>query len=142
MPRTETSLDGSIKCLGTVADSFPIANGVQSNDISLKTKLSVYQAAVIPTLLYGCETWTCYMKHIKKLERFHIRHLKFEGIESFENLRVSNAYLKRTMRKERRINSTSLSAVTPTKADHVCALCNKAFVSLSVLKSHKTKMPK
>ena len=49
----------------------------QSNDISLKTQLSAYQAAVISTLLYGCGTWTCYRKHIKKLERFHTRHLKF-----------------------------------------------------------------
>ena len=31
---------------------------------------------VISTLLYGCETWTCYRKNIKKLERFHQTRLR------------------------------------------------------------------
>ena len=35
--------------------------------ISIKTKLSVYRAVVLPSLLYGCETWTCYRRHTKKL---------------------------------------------------------------------------
>ena len=48
-----------------------------TSNISLKTKISVFQAVVISTLLYGCETWTCYRKHIKLLERFQIKHLKF-----------------------------------------------------------------
>ena len=33
--------------------------------ISIKTKLSVYRAVVLPSLLYGCETWTCYRRHTK-----------------------------------------------------------------------------
>ena len=40
--------------------------------ISIKTKLSVYQAVVLPSLLYGCETWTCYRQHTKKLDQFHL----------------------------------------------------------------------
>ena len=31
--------------------------------ISIKTKLSIYQAVVLPSLLYGCKTWTCYRRH-------------------------------------------------------------------------------
>ena len=43
--------------------------------ISIKTKLRVYRAVVLPSLLYGCETWTCYRRHIKKLDQFHLRCL-------------------------------------------------------------------
>ena len=44
--------------------------------ISIKTKLSVYRAVVLPSLLYGCETWTCYRRHTKKLDWFHLRCLR------------------------------------------------------------------
>ena len=44
--------------------------------ISIKTKLSVYRAVVLPSLLYGCETWTCYRRHTKKLDQFHLRCLR------------------------------------------------------------------
>ena len=30
---------------------------------------------VLPSLLYACETWTLYRRHIKKLELFHMRAL-------------------------------------------------------------------
>ena len=40
--------------------------------ISIKTKLSVYRAVVLPSLLYGRETWTCYRWHTKKLDQFHL----------------------------------------------------------------------
>ena len=35
------------------------------------TKLKVYRAIVLPTLLYACETWTVYQRHAKRLNRFH-----------------------------------------------------------------------
>ena len=44
--------------------------------IKLSTKLKVYKAAVLPTLLYACETWTVYERHAKKLNRFHINCLR------------------------------------------------------------------
>ena len=31
----------------------------------------VYKAIVLPTLLYACETWTSYKRHLQLLERFH-----------------------------------------------------------------------
>ena len=31
----------------------------------LDTKLKVYQAVLLPTLLYACETWTVYQRHAK-----------------------------------------------------------------------------
>ena len=36
--------------------------------IRLSTKLKVYNAVVLPSFLYGCETWTLYRRYIKKLE--------------------------------------------------------------------------
>ena len=44
--------------------------------ISIKTKLSVYRAVVLLSLLYGCETWTCYRRHTKKLDQFHLSCLR------------------------------------------------------------------
>ena len=40
--------------------------------IRLDTKLKVYKAVVLPTLLYACETWTVYQRHAKKLNHFHL----------------------------------------------------------------------
>ena len=36
------------------------------------TKLKVYKAVVLTTLLYACETWTVYQRHAKKLKHFHL----------------------------------------------------------------------
>ncbi|KAI8492323.1 hypothetical protein Bbelb_297760 [Branchiostoma belcheri] len=44
--------------------------------IRLSTKLKVYRAVVLPSLLYACETWTIYARHARKLNRFHINCLK------------------------------------------------------------------
>ena len=44
----------------------------ERNRIRLDTKLKVYNAAVLPTLLYAFETWTVYQRHAKKLNRFHL----------------------------------------------------------------------
>ena len=44
--------------------------------ITVVTKLQVYKAIVLPSLLYGCETWTVYARHAKKLNSFHMRCLR------------------------------------------------------------------
>ena len=40
-------------------------------DITLETKIKVYQAIVLTTLLYGCQSWTVYQCHTIKLNHFH-----------------------------------------------------------------------
>ena len=40
------------------------------------TKLEVYNACVLACLLYSCETWVVYRRHLKQLERFHQRCLR------------------------------------------------------------------
>jgi len=57
--------------------------------IKVETKLSVYRAVVITTLLYGCETWTLYRRQVKSLDQFHIRCLRKIMRISWED-RVSN----------------------------------------------------
>ena len=42
-----------------------------NRNVRFSTKISVYRAAVITSLLYGCETWTLKRKHIICLEKFH-----------------------------------------------------------------------
>ena len=36
----------------------------------------MYNAVIISSLLYGCETWTLYRRHVKQLEQFHTRSLR------------------------------------------------------------------
>ena len=43
--------------------------------IRLDTKLKVYKAVVLPTLLYACETWTVYQRHAKRLNHFRTSRL-------------------------------------------------------------------
>ena len=45
--------------------------------IKLNTKIKVYRATVLTTLLHGAETWTCYRRHVKMLDVFHMPHLKY-----------------------------------------------------------------
>ena len=44
--------------------------------ISETTKIKVYRAVVLTTLLYGCETWTVYSRHARKLNHFHTKSLR------------------------------------------------------------------
>jgi len=46
-----------------------------NKDLNDTTKLMVYHAVVVSTLLCGCETWTLYHRDLKKLEQFHERKL-------------------------------------------------------------------
>jgi len=38
--------------------------------------MAVYNAVCVSTLLYACEGWTPYLRHIRGLEAFHIRCLQ------------------------------------------------------------------
>ncbi|XP_078077501.1 LOW QUALITY PROTEIN: uncharacterized protein LOC144499261 [Mustelus asterias] len=44
--------------------------------ISPATKLKVYSAVVLTTLLYACETWTVYRRHARQLNHFHMTCLR------------------------------------------------------------------
>ncbi|VDL89875.1 unnamed protein product [Schistocephalus solidus] len=40
--------------------------------INLNTKLKMYKAVYLTTLLYGAETWTIYSNQVRKLNHFHL----------------------------------------------------------------------
>ena len=48
----------------------------QDHSLRISTKIQVYKAVVLSTLLYGSETWVLYWKRIKLLECFHQRCLR------------------------------------------------------------------
>ena len=64
---------GLDNCLSKASSSFGrLSNGVwQSHSLHLSTKIQVYRAIVIPTLLYGAETLVLYQKQTRLLEWFH-----------------------------------------------------------------------
>ena len=41
-----------------------------------ETKIKVYRAVVLTSLLYGCETWTPYRRHERQINHFHLRCLR------------------------------------------------------------------
>ena len=44
--------------------------------LSTQTKPKVYIAVILPSLLYSCETWTVYSRHLKPLNSFHLKCLR------------------------------------------------------------------
>ena len=48
----------------------------KNHSLRLATKIQVYRAGVITTLLYGAEAWVLYRKQVQLLERFHQRCLR------------------------------------------------------------------
>nr|VZI48834.1 unnamed protein product [Spirometra erinaceieuropaei] len=40
--------------------------------LQLSTKLKMYKAVILPTLIYGAETWTVYPKQARRLNHFHL----------------------------------------------------------------------
>ena len=47
-----------------------------NQNLKIRTKIAVYVADVISTILHSCETWVTYRCHIRLLESFHIRRLQ------------------------------------------------------------------
>ncbi|XP_038069811.1 uncharacterized protein LOC119739049 [Patiria miniata] len=44
--------------------------------VRLSTEIAVDRAVVLTTLLYGCESWTPYRRHINQLDQFHMHYLR------------------------------------------------------------------
>ena len=64
-----------LRCAGIAFGSIR-TRVFQDRDIRTDTKVLIYKAVVIPTLLYASETWTTYRHHLKTLEKFHQRCLR------------------------------------------------------------------
>ena len=66
------------RCIDLASSAFGrLSKRVFGNqNLTIHTKIVDYNAVVISTILYGCETWVPYRRHIRLLESFHIRHLQ------------------------------------------------------------------
>ncbi len=82
-----------LKCAGTAFGRLK-QRVFQDHDICTDTKMRVYKAVVIPTLLYASETWTTYRRHLKTLEKFHQRCLRSILNVSWEDRRTNTSVLK------------------------------------------------
>lgn len=73
------SLDEEINIrIGKAATSFGklTKRAWQNKYLTAKTKILIYDACVLSTLLYASETWTMYRRQERKLNTFHLRCLR------------------------------------------------------------------
>ena len=79
----------------------------KNHSLRFATKILVYRAAVVTTLLYGSEAWVLY----RKLERFHQRCLgSIMGGIRWQDYMTNNEVLERA-------NITSIEAMLLTRSD-------------------------
>ena len=149
------SLDAEIdKRIGKAASTLArlTARVRTSTKLSVKTKMTVYNACVISTLLYDSETWTMYAGQERRLNSFHLRSIRhilgsWEGLaadpkewrsalkrhlETGEEQLMAAAADKRACRKE------GSSSIRP-ETTHICGVCNKDCHSRIGLFSHKRR---
>ena len=92
LPPNTISVDIDINSrLAKAGDAFgkPLRRLWGEHSVALLTKIAVYQAAVLSTLLYGCESWVLYRRSVRRLDEFHMWCLcKIAGIKRQD--RVSN----------------------------------------------------
>jgi hypothetical protein len=81
-----------------------------NSSLTEKTRLHVYQACVLSTLLYGSESLTTYARHEKKLNSFHLRclrrilHIQWQDkVSNTEVLELANMRSMHTILCERRL---------------------------------------
>ena len=76
---SDGSLDKEINariCKASQALSRPKTRVLSQHNIRQSTKLKVYRAVFLTSLLSGCETRALYRRHLKQLERFHMLSLQ------------------------------------------------------------------
>nr|VZI44882.1 unnamed protein product [Spirometra erinaceieuropaei] len=61
----------AIQAFGRLQSTVWIRHGLQ-----LTTKLKMHKAVILPTLLYGAETWMVYTKQARRLNHFHLSCLR------------------------------------------------------------------
>ena len=69
--RSTTALDVPVERTADSGKEF-----LKTEISGVDTKLPVYKAVVLPTLLYGAESWTTYSRHLRALEQHHQRTLR------------------------------------------------------------------
>ena len=67
------------RCINLASSAFGLLSKrvVGNQNFTIHTRIAVYYAVVISTILYGCETYAPCRCHIRLLESFHNRRLQF-----------------------------------------------------------------
>ena len=60
---------------------------LDGKELKNSTKMRVYNAMVLPTMLYGCETWTLQKRHEGKLQALEMRYLRRVGVTRVDRVR-------------------------------------------------------
>ena len=74
---------------------------LERRELSKGTKLRVLNAMVrmVPTLLYGCETWTIQKRHVSRLQATEMRYLRrVEGVTKLDKVR--NEDIRQRLKQE------------------------------------------
>ena len=79
--------------------------------LSKRTKMCVYQACVLSTLLYGSELWTAYARQERRLNRFHLcclwclLHIRWQDkVPNFEVLECASLMSMPSLLIQRRLH--------------------------------------
>ena len=83
------SLDSEIdKRIGKAATTLArLTSRVWTNPkLTVKTKMTVYNACVVTTLMYGSETWTTYARQEKRLNSFHMKSIRLLGLGCLQSV--------------------------------------------------------
>ena len=78
--------------------------------LTCKTKLKVYHAVVLPSLLYGSETWTVYSRQLQRLKSFHMRCLRQILNVKWQDKVSNSKILQRANSNSRSITSILMEA--------------------------------
>ncbi|VDM06293.1 unnamed protein product [Schistocephalus solidus] len=110
--------------------------------IHLNTKLKMYKAVVLTTLLYGVETWNVYSNQARKLNQFHLSCLRFEEIaEATANQPETTSLYSSPVTPTTETTTTfAFNTTTNTISDEDsllnCPKCDRTFTSRIGLVGH------
>src|SRR4029434_10352166 len=80
----------------------------QNKNLYHYTKISVYKAVCITTLLYSCEAWVTYSRHVKSRDGYRLVFIRYRYItDTFKTIpvpkRCRNRYFYKKIKKKLRL---------------------------------------